>query len=1015
MNPGDLAVVGWSAVANSVELAVLARIPAGTVLQFTDRGWSNTTRLFTTNNSTDGTVTWTAAADILPGTLLRLSLPSSTGASAITLRNLSTDADLTSAISVSGFTGGDKVPTVGDNFFITEGSGTALKWLWGLNSTSTFPQDANGWNTGTITPSSASASNLPNGTDTANALANGTHAVGFVAPQLDHLRYTGPTTAASAAAWATRLANAAHWTGDDTGSVASTLSLAAGGVLTLANTAPSASATALNPTYAEDSTTPSTLFSQAAIDPKQAGQRVNQIQITVAGVADGAAEQLWVQGTAVQLTQGSSATASGSPNVQMAVSVSGSTATVTLTPATAWTAAQAQTVVNGLAYSHSGQAFSGTQRVVAWASVRDDGGTAASGVDTASVSLTSTVALQAVNDAPTLQAPSTANTPAGQAVTFSAALGNAITVADVDALTNPVRISLTATNGVVTLASTTGLSFTQGGGSASANIVATGTLAQVNAALAGLQWLPNSGFSGAGSLGVQINDQGHSGSGGALAANATVAIQVAAPPPPPPPRPPPPPAPEPPPGPPINITRSVEMGHPVTTTVQGDRFRIAIDPVPAPPPLPQAPNQPAAAPPDIALHPKAEQAVLLQLPDAGSATASGPLQPTVLGGDPSAALWQALAAVPRTPELVQAVADTAALAPPGQPVQVLQLQLGPAAGPWQLQGQPQRTELLHLQTTPASTGVVVLSAIEFVAVSGPLTGASGQNTADTWIANAAGQWLHTGPGADRLFGGAGNDTLAGGSSADLVDGGEGDDYLSGADSESAAVTFTLATDGRIHLQAQSTDWAEQPEWQASTPAGQPPQNLDPRLRWSQTAPDVLAAAALLLRTALGRQPTLEELAAATDAVNAQALNLSQLLAHPLVQPFVTQAFAPQTIAAALDANGRLPLAQSWQTPAASGWRTDHAPDTLQGGPGNDTLAVGPEGGDTLVGGPGTDTAVLWGNPAQFKLTPQGQPSDAPSSPSPSTWLLTKPADPNFAPVTLVGIERIEIGGLAFPG
>ena len=49
-------------------------------------------------------------------------------------------------------------------------------------------------------------------------------------------------------------------------------------------------------------------------------------------------------------------------------------------------------------------------------------------------------------------------------VVFSSSRGNAITVSDADAGSRPIRVTLTGTQGVLTLAGTAGLTFTAGDG-----------------------------------------------------------------------------------------------------------------------------------------------------------------------------------------------------------------------------------------------------------------------------------------------------------------------------------------------------------------------------------------------------------------------------------------------------------------------------------------------------------------------------------------------------------------------
>jgi uncharacterized repeat protein (TIGR01451 family) len=131
-----------------------------------------------------------------------------------------------------------------------------------------------------------------------------------------------------------------------------------------------------------------------------------------------------------------------------------------------------------------------------------------------------------VNDPPVNTVPGPQRTNRDTPLAFYAANGNLIAVADADAGTNPVQVTLTAVNGTLTLSRTTGLTFTSGDGSADAAMTFTGTLANVNAALDGLVFNPAGGFSGAASLTITTNDQGHTGTGGPLSDSDTVAITV---------------------------------------------------------------------------------------------------------------------------------------------------------------------------------------------------------------------------------------------------------------------------------------------------------------------------------------------------------------------------------------------------------------------------------------------------------------------------------------------------------
>jgi hypothetical protein len=85
-------------------------------------------------------------------------------------------------------------------------------------------------------------------------------------------------------------------------------------------------------------------------------------------------------------------------------------------------------------------------------------------------------------------------------------------------------LSLSITDGQLTLGSTAGLTFTSGANN-SASMTVTGTLANLNAALNGLVYTPKSGYSGPDSLQISVKDSGDN-----LTGSATVAIAVNPPP-----------------------------------------------------------------------------------------------------------------------------------------------------------------------------------------------------------------------------------------------------------------------------------------------------------------------------------------------------------------------------------------------------------------------------------------------------------------------------------------------------
>jgi hypothetical protein len=132
-----------------------------------------------------------------------------------------------------------------------------------------------------------------------------------------------------------------------------------------------------------------------------------------------------------------------------------------------------------------------------------------------------------VNQAPVVTVPATQNTAFNTAKVFSTANGNALSVADADAGSGALSVYITVGNGTATVSTTTGLTFNGSNGSGSFGF--SGTLANINAALNGLTFSPNNGFTGAASLQLSADDQGNTGSGGAKSDSKTVTINVTVP------------------------------------------------------------------------------------------------------------------------------------------------------------------------------------------------------------------------------------------------------------------------------------------------------------------------------------------------------------------------------------------------------------------------------------------------------------------------------------------------------
>jgi len=153
--------------------------------------------------------------------------------------------------------------------------------------------------------------------------------------------------------------------------------------------------------------------------------------------------------------------------------------------------------------------------------LKDNGGTTNGGVDT-SASQTFTITVNAVNDAPVNNVPFSPSTNQQTPLVFSGF--NSISVSDVDAGSDPIRVSLTVTHGTVTLISTGGISVELDNGGT--QLTFTGTLTAINSALGGMTFTPDTGFSGIANLQIVSDDQGHNGSGGAKSATTNLSIQV---------------------------------------------------------------------------------------------------------------------------------------------------------------------------------------------------------------------------------------------------------------------------------------------------------------------------------------------------------------------------------------------------------------------------------------------------------------------------------------------------------
>lgn len=134
----------------------------------------------------------------------------------------------------------------------------------------------------------------------------------------------------------------------------------------------------------------------------------------------------------------------------------------------------------------------------------------------------------ASNVAPVNSVPGAQSTREDEELTFSSGNGNLISISDADAGTAAMQVTLTATNGVITLGSTASLSFSAGTGTGDAVMTFSATRTQINTALSGLRFIPTANYNGAATLQIDTDDLGNTGFGGPLTDSDTVAITVTA-------------------------------------------------------------------------------------------------------------------------------------------------------------------------------------------------------------------------------------------------------------------------------------------------------------------------------------------------------------------------------------------------------------------------------------------------------------------------------------------------------
>jgi len=292
--------------------------------------------------------------------------------------------------------------------------------------------------------------------------------------------------------------------------------------ITAVNDAPTLTATAVNPTFAEGAGSTQagavSVFSGAAVGTVETGQTITGLSFTVGGLLDGANERIVVDGTTITLGANTSGT-TATNGMSYTVTIAGGTATVVLSSVAGVSTANINSLVNGITYQNTSiDNPTDGNRVFTLTQVVDSGGTANGGVNTTTLSIASTVDVNPADDAPinTVPAAQTTNEDTTKAIT-------GLSISDVDAGSGSMTVTLGVTNGTLTVS---GGSATIGG-SGTSTVTLTGTAVQINATLAAtVNYVPTANYNGTATLTMTTSDNGNTGSGGPLSDVDTVTLTV---------------------------------------------------------------------------------------------------------------------------------------------------------------------------------------------------------------------------------------------------------------------------------------------------------------------------------------------------------------------------------------------------------------------------------------------------------------------------------------------------------
>ena len=281
-----------------------------------------------------------------------------------------------------------------------------------------------------------------------------------------------------------------------------------------------------------DAAGPVALFSGVSVDtvdqgPDGAAQAVTDLTLTVTGVRDTGAERLILGGREIALVEGTEiAFGTGAPGEPgaggAAVSQGPGGALAVALSGLALSGAEAAALLSGARYAHDGAAPSPGIREVSLSTLSDSGRSGGGDADTAMPGVAGVIGLGVAlaDNAPPV------NALPGGPVSTPEETGLAlpgVSISDPDAGEGAMTTTVSVGAGTLFVA-TDGPAEVQGGGTA--DVVITGPVPAVNAALAGLVYTPGADFAGTDTLQITTSDNGNTGTGGARSDTDSLAIEV---------------------------------------------------------------------------------------------------------------------------------------------------------------------------------------------------------------------------------------------------------------------------------------------------------------------------------------------------------------------------------------------------------------------------------------------------------------------------------------------------------